>query len=178
MRETRNAQASIFDRYAKHEIGNELAMMSEILDNCTGLLDWVEEDLIEEGTQSTGRAGLPVESVLRCAVLKQARQLSYKELAFYLEDSGSFRSFARLPQDLVPRKSALQYNISRIRSETWERINQALVGQALADGMEHGDQIRIDSTVVETNIHEPSDSSLLCDGIRILTRFMVKAKKA
>ena len=177
MRETRNAQASIFDCYAKHEIGNELAMMSEILDNCTGLLDWVEEDLIEEGTQSTGRAGLPVESVLRCAVLKQARQLSYKELAFYLEDSGSFRSFARLPQGLVPRKSALQNNISRIRPETWERINQALVGQALADEVEHGEQVRIDSTVVETNIHEPSDSSLLCDGIRILTRFMVKAKK-
>jgi|CXWK01.1.fsa_nt_gi IS5 family transposase len=177
MRETRNAQASIFDHYAKHEIGNQLAMMSTLLDNCGELVGWVEADLAGEGTQRTGRTGLPVESVLRCAILKQVRQLSYKELAFYLEDSGSFRSFARLPHGVVPRKSALQDNISRIKPQTWERINQALVGQALAAGVECNRQVRIDSTVVATNIHEPSDSSLLCDGIRILTRLMVNAKK-
>jgi len=133
MRETHNAQASIFDRYAKHEIGNQLAMMSDILDNCGEVISWVESDLTDESAQPTGRTGLPVESVLRCAILKQVRQLSYKELAFYLEDSGSFRSFARLPQGVVPKKSALQDNISRIKSQTWERINQALVGRALAD---------------------------------------------
>ena len=178
MRETRNAQASIFDCYAKHEIGNELARISDILDNCPGIIDWVEADLACDGTRQTGRAGLPVESVLRCAVLKQMRQLSYKELAFFLEDSGSFRSFARLPQGVVPRKSGLQDNIRRIQPETWERINQALVGQALAEEVECCKQVRIDSTVVETNIHEPSDSSLLSDGIRILTRLMVEAKRS
>lgn len=178
MRETRNAQASIFDCYAKHEIGKQLAVISDILDNCPGLVDWVGADVTQSDTRQTGRAGLPVESVLRCALLKQMRQLSYKELAFYLEDSGSFRSFARLPQGLVPRKSALQNNISRIRPDTWERINQALVGQALTDKIECGKQIRIDSTVVEANVHEPSDSSLLCDGIRILTRLLMKAKSS
>ena len=66
MRETRNAQASIFDHYAKHEIGNQLAMMSTLLDNCGKLISWVEADLAGEGTQRTGRTGLPVESVLRC----------------------------------------------------------------------------------------------------------------
>lgn len=178
MRETRNAQASIFDCYAKHEIGNELARISDILDNCPIVIDWVEADLTQNGTRQTGRTGLPVESVLRCAVLKQYRQLSYKELAFYLEDSGSFRSFARLPRGVVPRKSGLQDNIRRIQPETWERINQALVGQALTDEVECGKQLRVDSTVVETNIHEPSDSSLLCDGIRVLTRLMMKAKRS
>ncbi|RLQ21324.1 ISNCY family transposase [Seongchinamella sediminis] len=177
MRETRNAQASIFDHYAKHEIGNQLAMMSGILDGCEELLSWVEADLSAESTQPTGRTGLPVESVLRCAILKQVRQLSYKELVFYLEDSGSFRSFARLPQGVVPKKSGLQGNISRIKPRTWERINQAIVGQALTDGVECCNQVRVDSTVVATNIHEPSDSSLLNDGIRILTRLMVNAKK-
>jgi IS5 family transposase len=178
MRETRNAQASIFDCYAKHEIGNQLAMMSEILDNCADLIDWVEVDLTSEGTQPTGRFALPVESVLRCAILKQVRQLSYEELAFYLEDSGTFRSFARLPQGVVPRKSGLQDNIRRIQPATWEAINQALVGQALADEVECSEQVRVDSTVVETNIHAPSDSSLLCDGIRVLTRLMAKAKSS
>jgi IS5 family transposase len=151
MRETRNAQASIFDHYAKHEIGNQMAIMSTLLDNCGELVGWVEADLTSEGTHQTGRIGLPVESVLRCAILKQVRQLSYKELAFYLEDSGSFRSFARLPQGMVPKKSGLQDNISRIQPSTWERINQALVGQALAAGVECHKQVRIDSTVVATN---------------------------
>ena len=178
MRETRNAQASIFDCYAKHEFGNQLEVISSILDNCPDAIDWVEADLARDGTRQTGRLGLPVESVLRCAVLKQYRQLSYKELAFYLEDSGTFRSFARLPQGVVPRKSGLQDNIRRIQPETWEAINQALVGQALADEVECGEQVRVDSTVVETNVHAPSDSSLLCDGIRVLTRLMAKAKSS
>ena len=178
MRETRNAQPSIFDCYAKHEMGSELAVMSTLLDRCPDIVDMVEADLIDSDARHTGRAGLPVESVLRCAVLKQSRQLSYHELAFYLEDSASFRSFSRLPQGVVPRKSALQANIRRIQPETWERINQALVQEAMSSGLENGDQVRIDSTAVATNVHEPSDSSLLCDGIRILTRQMAKAKQS
>ena len=76
MRETRNAQPSIFDRYAKHEMGSELAMMSALLDHCPRLVELVEADLVDGQAQQTGRAGMPVESVLRCAVLKQSRQLS------------------------------------------------------------------------------------------------------
>src|SRR6516225_7457369 len=53
-------------------------------------------DLRRQGVQETGRHGLPAEAVLRCALLKQYRQLSYEELAFHLEDSASFRAFARL----------------------------------------------------------------------------------
>jgi len=61
--------------------------------------------------------------VLRCALLKQYRQLSYQELAFHLEDSASFRAFARLPWSWSPQKSVLQRTISAIRPETWEQIN-------------------------------------------------------
>jgi hypothetical protein len=53
--------------------------------------------------RETGRRGLPAEAVLRCAVLKQYRQLSYEELAFHLEDSASFRAFARLPMGWTPK---------------------------------------------------------------------------
>jgi len=136
MRETRNVQASIFDHYAKHEIGSQLAVMSSILDNCGERISWVEADLAGEGAQRTGRTGLPVESVLRCAILKKARQLSYEELAFYLEDSGSFRIFARLPQGVVRKKSVLQENISRIKPQTGERMNRAFFSQALTVGVE------------------------------------------
>jgi IS5 family transposase len=83
--------------FAQHEIGCELKAMSQWLDGQLALVGRVEGDLRRQGVRETGRRGLPAESMLRCALLKQQRQLSYEELAFHLEDSASFRAFARLP---------------------------------------------------------------------------------
>ena len=97
MRQERTVQVSIFDLFAGHEIGRELKAMSAWLDDHRELLGLVTADLRRHGVKETGRQGLPAEAVLRCAILKQHRQLSYQELAFHLEDSASFRAFARLP---------------------------------------------------------------------------------
>jgi IS5 family transposase len=121
MRQERTVQASIFDAFAGHEIGRELKAMSEWLDAHRALLSLVAENLRRDGVRATGRQGLPAEAVLRCALLKQYRQLSYEELAFHLEDSASFRAFARLPWAWSPKKSVLQKTISAIRAETWRR---------------------------------------------------------
>ena len=94
MRQERIIQASLFDVFAEHEIGRELKAMSQWLDEHRGLLGLVAGDLRRHGIQETGRHGLPAEAVLRSALLKQQRQLSYEELAFHLEDSASFRAFA------------------------------------------------------------------------------------
>ena len=94
---TTHCPASLFDLFAKHEIGCELKKASQWLDEHPAMLSLVAADLRRDGVQETGRHGLPAESVLRCALLKQHRQLSYEELAFHLEDSASFRAFARLP---------------------------------------------------------------------------------
>ena len=104
MRQERTVQASIFDVFAGHEIGRELKAMSEWLDEHRALLGLVAEDLRRDGVKATGRQGLPAEAVLRCALLKQYRQLSYEELAFHLEDSASFRAFARLPLVVEPEE--------------------------------------------------------------------------
>src|SRR6516164_190654 len=104
MRQERTIQASIFDLFAGHEIGRELKAMSGWLDENPALAALVAKDLRRLGVKETGRHGLPAESVLGCALLKQHRQLSYKELAFHLEDSASFRAFARLPMAWTPRK--------------------------------------------------------------------------
>jgi IS5 family transposase len=176
MRVIRNDQPSIFERYAKHETGEQLKRLSAVLDQVPGLIEQLQHDLIASGVASTGRQAMPVESVLRCAVLKQWRQLSYRELAFHLEDSASFRSFARLPSAMEPTKSALQRNIRAIRPQSWERLNQALVDHALACGAEQIASVRMDSTVVEAPIHAPSDSSLLADGVRVLSRLVAKAR--
>jgi transposase, IS5 family len=92
MRQERTVQASLFDLFAEHEIGRELKAMSQWLDEHRELIGLATEDLRRQGVQETGRQGLPAESVLRCGLLKQHRQLSYEELAFHLEDSASFRA--------------------------------------------------------------------------------------
>jgi IS5 family transposase len=135
----------------------------------------VAEDLRRRGVEETGRQGLPAESVLRCGLLKQHRQLSYEELAFHLEDSASFRAFARLPLSWTPKKSVLHRTISAIRAETCEAINRILLASARQEKVETGKVVRLDSTVTAALMHEPSDSSLLWDGVRVMARLLKRA---
>ena len=175
MRQERTVQASLFDLFAGHEIGRELKAMSAWLDGHRELLGLVAGDLRRHGVKETGRQGLPAEAVLRCALLKQHRQLSYQELAFHLEDSASFRAFARLPWSWSPRKSVLHKTISAVRAETWEQINRALLASARQEKLEPGRVVRLDSTVTAALVHEPSDSSLLWDAVRVMVRLLREA---
>ena len=106
MRQKRTVQSSIFDVYAEHDIGRELKAMSDGLDAHSEILEWVAEDLCRPAAKHTGRIGMSAESILRCAILKQYRQLRDEELAFFLEDSLSLQAFARLPLSVRPKKSA------------------------------------------------------------------------
>jgi IS5 family transposase len=175
MRQERTVQASIFDLFAGHEIGRELKTMSQWLDEHPALIGLVAADLRRHGVTETGRQGLPAESVLRCGLLKQHRQLSYEELAFHLEDSSSFRAFARLPLSWTPKKSVLHETISAIRAETWEAINRAVLVSAREAKIEFGRMVRVDSTVTAALMHDPSDSSLLWDAVRVMVRLLKEA---
>ena len=177
MRKKRTIQSSIFDLYSDHEIGKELKAISEFLDAHPVFVDWVELDLHVDDVYDTGRQGLSSETVLRCALLKQHRQLSYKELAFHLSDSASFQAFARLSTTTFPKKSALQNTISRITDLTWERINKSILRQAKDDKIETAQALRIDSTFSATDAHEPTDSGLLWDSVRVMVRLIVEANK-
>jgi IS5 family transposase len=119
---------------------------------------------------------MSAEQVLRCAILKQYRNLTYEELAFHLEDSQSFRAFAKMRIGQYPSSSTLQENIKALSVESWESVHQAVLGYAEGQGLEKGRTARMDSTVVETNIHQPTDSTLLQDGIRIITRWLAEGK--
>ena len=125
MRQERTVQATIFEVFARHEIGGELKAISQWLDRQRALMGLVAGDLRRDGLRETGRKGLPAEAVLRCALLKQQRQLSYEELAFHLEDSASFRAFARLPLAWSPKKSVLHQTVGAIRPQTGEAVNHA-----------------------------------------------------
>ena len=175
MRQERTVQATIFEVFAGHEIGCELKAISQWLDQQRALVSLVAGDLRRHGLRETGRCGLPAETVLRCALLKQQRQLSYEELAFHLEDSASFRAFARLPLAWSPKKSVLHQTISAIRPASWEAVNRAVLASAKQDKLESGATVRIDSTVTAALMHEPSDSALLWDAVRVMTRLLRQA---
>ena len=115
MRQERTLQATIFEVFAGRQIGCELK--ADWLDRQQALVSLVASDLRRQGVRPTGRRGLPAES----ALLKQQRQLSYEELAFHLEDSASFRAFARLPLAWSAKKSVLQRTISAIVPATGKR---------------------------------------------------------
>jgi IS5 family transposase len=103
---------------------------------------------------------------------------SYEELAFHLLDSVCYRAFCRIGiADKGYQKSALCNNIKSITSETWEAINRILVAYGQDKKVEKGKQSRIDCTVVSSNIHDPTDSSLLYDSVRVLTRMLCKIKE-
>ena len=136
--------------------------MSACLDCHREVLEWVANDLRLASDQATGRRGMSAEAVLRCALLKQHRQLSHEELAFHLLDSASFQSFARLPVNCMPRKSTLQSNISVLTDATWEAINRYLLGDAKQARVETGKMLRVDSdgSPIESVVRlEPDDQA-------------------
>jgi IS5 family transposase len=111
-------------------------------------------------------------------VIKQANGFSYEQLAFHLADSRSYRAFCLIGlADTPPKRSTLQRNIKLVRAETLERVNRALVHYARKHGLEDGKRLRSDSTVIEAAIHEPTDSELLVDCVRVLTRHLREARE-
>jgi IS5 family transposase len=179
VRETRVPQASIFDSYSEHEFGKQLSALSQILDDHASIiLPLIEGDLLGQSTHQVGRCGLSVESAFRCLLLKQMLQISYHDLAFHLSDSMSYRTFARLTGGTSPKRSSLQATIRQIKSDTLEEVFQALSSAYFDSGIMSLEKIRIDSTVVKSNIATPSDSQLLNDGVRVLSRLLSKSREA
>ena len=121
---------------------------------------------------------MTAEQVLRAAIVKMLFGFTYQELAFHIVDSQSIRRFCQIGiADKGFKKSVLNKNIKALSERTWQAINQDLVDYAKDQKIEKGRQVRIDCTVVESNIHPPSDSSLLWDAVRVLTRLVAQSKK-
>ena len=129
--------------------------------------------MCDTSNSQKGASGLSADFVLGAAIVKQMHGFSYEQLAFHLLDSQSFRSFVRHPLGWMPNKSTLQRNISKISEASWKEINTVLVGWAAEKGLEKGQRIRLDSTAVESDIHHPTDSALLYDAVRTVSRALI-----
>jgi IS5 family transposase len=174
MRKTISQQLGLVPHSIPHPHARELSRASAILDLLPAASELVAKDLMK-GTKGTkaGRMGMSGEQVLRAALLKQMHTWSYDDLAFALADSPTFRTFCRIGLvDRAPKRATLAANIKRVRPETFEQINRMIVATANAAGVEKGKKVRIDSTVIDSNIHHPLDSRLLYDVVRVLTRIL------
>lgn len=154
--------------------------MSRVLDDNPTVAELVLQDLraaTGSASATRGAGGLSADQALRILVIKQMNGFSYRELAFHLADSRSYRTFCRLGiTDKVPTKSSLNANLKALQPATLEAINRVFVGAAQVAKVETGRTVRADCTVVESNIHEPMDSELLWDCVRVLTRLLGQAR--
>lgn len=178
MRKKSKKQMPLMPPKIDHPQAQELSTISRILDSNPIIYDLVMQDLSPQGTKSkAGAKGMTAEQVIRAAVVKQMFEFSYKDLAFHLVDSVSLKRFCHIGiGDKGFKKSVLCKNIKAISPQSWEAINQCLVHYAKDNDIEKGRQVRMDSTVVESNIHAPSDSTLLWDSVRVLARILAKTK--
>ncbi len=164
-----------------HFVGNldeELAAIDPLLSD-ERLLKLIEADLSRRypHTTQTGRNSTPVEVIVRMLVLKHLRSISYSKTIKQVNESIVLRQFCRVYFNPLPNKSTLLRWANLITVETLKQFNQLLTAYATQLQITQGKRMRTDGTVVETNIHFPSDNNLLVDGLRVLTRLLQQARK-
>jgi IS5 family transposase len=152
-----------------------LQAISEFIDQHGHLVNMVRRDLVRGlKNPKTGRNGLTAQQVLRSLALQRVKNWNYRELRERIADGYTLRRFTRFYSRLVPKHDAFNRAFNRLNPITLELINDAVVKAAVALGLENGKKLRVDTTVVETDIHHPTDSTLLWDTVRVVTRLVGK----
>ena len=125
-------------------------------------------------SRSRGRRGVPAEVVLRLLVLKHIRNLSYEALEREVRANLVYRDFTRVGAGKMPDAKTMGKWGLTVGPQVLGQIHDRIVNIAQHQGIVTGRRMRVDTTVVESNIHYPTDSTLLGDGVRVLTRTMRK----
>jgi IS5 family transposase len=123
-------------------------------------------------SRTRGRRGAPAEMVVRLLVLKHVRNWSYATVEREVRTNLVYRAFTRIGGGPVPDAKTMGRWGVAIGPEVIEQLHGRLIAIAREQHVVAGRKMRVDTTVVETNIHYPTDSSLLGDGVRVLTRLM------
>ena len=154
-----------------------LGELDRLLDD-EAIVQRVKTDLARRARHSLrrGRPSTPVEVILRLLVVKRLYGWSYEEVEHFVADSLVLRQFCRIYCARVPDDTTLLRWANCIAPETLVALNERVVALARQLQVTRGRKLRLDSTVVATTIHHPSDSSLLADGVRVLSRLLRRAK--
>jgi transposase, IS5 family len=178
----RRLQRSFADGLIAEQIGDLWEPWMRQIDdalNDEALLDLVQDALAKRCTKSKtrGRPATPAEVVLRVLLLKHMRNWSYQELAREVRANLVYREFTRIGGGKVPDDKTMGRLGRQLGPEVIQKVHERVVAIAQEKKVVSGRKMRVDTTVVETNIHYPTDSSLLGDGTRVLTRVMKKIAK-
>ena len=145
--------------------------VDQLLDD-RALLELVRQCLATRSplSQRTGRNGIAPDRLLRCCVMKHLKGWSFRDLARELRSNLVYRRFTHFDAEVTPDFSTFSRSFALLSPAVTEEIHQRVVSLACEQGVARGAKLRTDTTVVECNVHYPTDSSLLGDGIRVLTR--------
>jgi IS5 family transposase len=176
----RRAQRSFADGFIAEEVGDLwepwMRQADQVLED-DGLLTLIQQELtrrIKKGKTRRGRPGTPAEVVLRMLLLKHMRNYSFEELSREVRANLVYREFTRVGGGKTPDDKTMGRLARQLRPEVIRQIHERIVAMAQEEKIVQGRRMRVDTTVVETNVHYPTDSSLLGDGVRVLTRSMKK----
>jgi IS5 family transposase len=155
----------------------ELAALDRVLED-DELFVMIHDDLAQRypRTLLAGRHSTPVEVILRMLAVRHLYHLSYEQTELQVADSLVLRQFCRVYFQAVPDHTTLCKWAHEIQPETLQVFNDRLLALAVQAKLTRGRKLRMDGTVVETNIHYPTDSSLLADSVRVLGRTLQRAK--
>jgi len=157
-------------------------LKDDLLDPVDQLLDDPElVDLVRQclatrclNSTRTGRLGIAPDRLLRCCVLKHLKGWSFRDLERELRSNLIYRRFTHFDAEATPNFSTFSRLFALLGPSITEKIHQRVVQVARQQGVAQGRKFRTDTTVVESNIHYPTDSSLLGDGIRVLSRGLAR----
>jgi len=162
----------------KLEMDPELARLDVLLDD-DELFSLVRADLIQRYPNSgrLGRHSTPVEVILRMLLVKRLYGWSYQQTEHFVCDSIVLRQFCRLYLQPAPDDTTLIRWANTIGAQTVAALNDRAVELARSLKVTRGRKLRTDGTVVETNIHYPTDDALIADGVRVISRLVGRAKE-
>ncbi len=161
--------------YAKYQA------ISDFLEATPKILDLAHRDLrralIASNRSRPARVRFTTEHVLRLLVVQSLEGLSLRQTVVRVDDSPALRQFVRLGTKPMMDFTTLDKLKNALRPATWKKIHRVLAHHAVSEKRITGDRLRLDTTAVETNIHWPTDSTLLWDTYRVLARLIERARE-
>jgi transposase, IS5 family len=152
--------------------------ISQVLDKNPKILDLVDRDLrkLSQGGQQGRKADFTSENILRALIVQVMEGLPFREAVIRMGGDGFLQDFLRMRKKAVMDYSFLNKCFLAIRPETWKRVNELLGRYGVGQGAINPKVIRADTTVMESNIHYPTDASLLWDTWRVAERLLARAR--
>ncbi len=178
----RHEQINLFENllpFELVELESEWQAISDFLDEHPQILAEFTAEMLKrsENSKLRGRPTESAEVVLRMLILRRLQKLSFRATQELVNDSLALRKFTRIYYEPVPTYSTLCKYDNLLSDDVLKRINEYIVQGAKKRKITRGTKMRVDSTVVEADIHHPTDSSLLYDGIKVLSRAARKCRQ-